>query len=322
MPLRTFNRKNVKPLTINEAHVVGFNGEEYSYGLDEVVPTNMIILSNEEWYIFLITYDILNKHIYDFYGDRHIFDSILCNYPSWSYSDYGTFNTDIHNRVRNVLLKNREKYAKLYEAMIVEFNPLWNVDGVEEIVRTLERDGTITNAKSGNDALEKRGTVGNVASGTDKTTYSGKEINTKDGGLTNAKTGGYSDTKSVTTTDSNAWEDSEKNTRTYPQGGEVEKTTYDSITDTKTFAEREDALVHGKSETTTYNNTDTTKYNSSNTETLDTIDTERTTHERHGNIGVTTTTKLLTEYVDYAQYFDFVDIVARDCIESFTMGVY
>ena len=55
MPLRKFNRTNVKPLTINEAHIVGFNGEDYSYGLDEVVPTNMSILSNEEWYIFLIT---------------------------------------------------------------------------------------------------------------------------------------------------------------------------------------------------------------------------------------------------------------------------
>ena len=299
---------------------MGFNGEEYSYGLEEVVPTDMTILSGADWYNFLITYDIINKHIYDFYGDRVIFDSILCKYPSWAYSDYGTFNTDIHNRVRNVLLKNREKYAKLYEAMTAEFNPLWNVDGVEEITRTLERDGYIDHEHRGNDNIEHRGDDTTKNSGKDTTEYSGREQNSRDGDIDVQTTGGYNDVKAVTTTDSNAWEDSEKNTRTY--SNENVNTKYTSLHDVKTFADRKDELTHGKEAKTTFNSNEKTTYNSNNKDTFDTLDTERTKHERHGNIGVTTTTKLLTEYVDYAQYFDFVDIVARDCIESFTMGVY
>ena len=222
--------------------------------------------------------------------------------------------------------------------MIAEFNPLWNVDGTETTTRILERDGTITNAKSGNDAIEKRGsdtdaltggdTVAN--SGSDTTTYSGSETNTRNGNISKTDTGGYIDTRTETTTDGDGWQNVEKNERTYPSGGNVETEHYTNLADVKNYTNRSDTLQHGKTETTThnttdtktFNSTDTTKYNSSNTETLDTIDTERISLTRQGNIGVTTTTKLLTEYWDFALYTNFIDTVVKDCLESFTLIVY
>jgi hypothetical protein len=51
------------------------------------------------------------------------------------------------------------------------------------------------------------------------------------------------------------------------------------------------------------------------------LDTERISKERHGNIGVTTTTKLLSEFREYVN-FNIMDIVAKDIVNTITEGVY
>lgn len=348
--------------------------------------------NSELWYHWLD--DKLSDYIYNNYRfrifNKPIIDDFIepfSNYCYWEitpfYSgfmwsdgeDWNYLSDKISNICHNVFLSNQEKYKKLFEAMTVEFNPLWNVDGTEETVRTLERDGTIRNAKSGNDAsaktgfdsLEKTGTVTDTESGTtatahtgtitttdtgtDTTTYNGTETNTRNGARTNTKTGGKTTTESESTTDSQTFLNVKKTVESYTDGvsipdGEIDTETYSNLADVKTFNQRQDQVTknlsnlqtnantdtttHGKSDTTThnttdkqnYNSTDTTTYNSNNTETIDTLDTERTLHERHGNIGVTTTTQLLTEYVDYAQLVNYIDIVAKDLINAITYITY
>lgn len=396
MSRRKFNREGQIPHNLDEMINIKFTGEHGVCKMDDVL-SDMHIRSwfpnSEDWYHFLD--NVLSDWIYNNYKLRplrydliHEFESPFNNYcvfinnpqsAYWSFrdwvNDYEALSLEISNICHNVFLANQEKYKKLFEAMTVEFNPLWNVDGTEETVRTLERDGTIQNAKTGNDAtaksgydsMEKTGTVTDAESGTtatahtgtitttdtgtDTTVYTGTESNTRNGARTNAKTGGKTTIESESTTDALDFLNVKKTVESYTDGvtipdGEIETETYTNLADVKTFNQRQDQVTknlsnlqtnantdtttHGKSDTTThnttdkqnYNSTDTTTYNSNNTETIDTLDTERTTHERHGNIGLTTTTQLLTEYVDYAQYFNYVDIVAKDLINAICEGVY
>ena len=396
MSKRKFNREGQIPHNLNEMINIKYTGSNGVCEMDDVLSsmhTRSWFANSETWYHFLD--DVLNDWIYNNYKLRPLRYDLINEYESpfnnycvfvsnpqsayWTFrdfaNDYNSLSLEISNICHNVFLANQEKYKKLFDAMTLEFNPLWNVDGVEEITRTLERDGTITNAKtgndatakSGNDALVKSGTVtdaesGTTAlshtgtitttdSGTDTTAYEGSETDTKNGVHTSAVTGGEIVTEKEATTDSQSWLNVKQTATTYGDGTtENSKTTTDTDTnvtnvhaytnnrrdiETKNLTNQQtnantDTTTHGKTDTTTYNNTDTqnynstdtTTYNSSNTETLDTLDTERTIHERHGNIGVTTTTKLLTELVDYAEYFNYVDIVAKDLINAICEGVY
>lgn len=333
-------------------------------------------IANKEWYTFIQQNNLLWRHIKNNYYRKPLSDSLMGEYIApFDVSDYALVGASIAGIACSVYWKNKYKYDKLWEALTVEFNPLWNVDGVEETVRTLERDGNIVNAKSGNDetaksgndALVKTGTVTDAESGTtanahtgtittaltgtDTTAYEGSETDTKNGVHTSAVTGGEIKEHFEATTDAPSYIAVDKDVTTYGDENESNsRTTTDTDTDvttvhaytnnrrdieTKNLTDLQtnantDTITHGKTDTTTYNNTDTqnynskdkTTYNSSNTETFDTLDTERTLHERHGNIGVTTTTALLTEYVEYAKLVDFVYIVAKDILELITLNTY
>ena len=396
MSRKKFNREGQIPHNLYEMINIKNTGDNGLCAMDDVLSSMHIrtwFNNSESWYHFLD--DVLNDWIYNNYKLRPIkydlineFESPFNNYcvfisnpqnAHWTFrdfvNDYSDLELEISNICHNVFLANQEKYKKLYDAMTLEFNPLWNVDGTEEITRTLERDGTIVNAKSGNDATAKSGndalvksgtvtdaesgttaeahtgTITNAQTGTDTMAFEGSETDTKNGVHTSAITGGEIHEKYEATTDSLDLLKTEKNVDTFGDDSNMSsKTTTDTDTnvtnvhaftnnrrnvDTKNLSNTQtnantDTTTHGKTDTTTYNNTDTqnynstdtTTYNSSNTETLDTIDTERTIHERHGNIGVTTTTKLLTELSDYAQYFNYVDIVAKDLINAICEGVY
>lgn len=87
-----------------------------------------------------------------------------------------------------------------------------------------------------------------------------------------------------------------------------QQTTYDtSFLDTE-----KSTLTHGK--------TATQNYGSTNTETKNLLDSETITLERHGNIGVTTTTKLLTEYREYST-FDLWKYITHEIITQITYGI-
>lgn len=384
MSRKKFNREGQIPHNLDEMINIKFTGSNGVCKMDGVLSsmhTRTWFANTETWYHFLD--DILNDWIYNNYKLRHIkydlinqFESPFNNYcvfnsnpqsARWVFrdwaNDYNLLSQDISHICHNVFLANQEKYKKLFDAMTLEFNPLWNVDGTETTTRTLEKDGTISNAKDGYDELSKTGhddviKTGkdyNIKSGSedtrrlgdDTTTYIGKEETKRNGDRTLTTEGGEITTHEEATTDSQSLITTTKDNTFYGVDGEVgalgsakrETETYTNLKDEKTFTDREDGVHHDVTDTTTYNNvrdeinfdsTQSTEYLSNHrttydvddVQTFDTIDTERITLERHGNIGVTTTTKLLSELVDYAQYFNYVDIVAKDLINAICEGVY
>lgn len=402
MSRRKYNREGQIPHNLDEMINIKYVANGGKCSMDSVLTymhSRSWFSNTEEWYHFLD--DKLSDWIYNNYKLRpfkydlvNMFESPFDNYcylyttPSsaeWRFThfgnDYEYLETQISNICQNVFLSNQEKYKKLYDAMTLEFNPLWNVDGTETTTRTLEKDGTISSAKDGYDELAntghddvthggkdtttksggfdvtKTGTATVRRLGDDATTFSGKESNTKSGNDVHKTQGGETKTHREITTDAPSFLDVTQDYTTYGSetetGGDIENSlietnVYNDVKDEKTFTNRQDSVHHDVTDTTNYNNVkDATSYNNykdetafgqtvkneylskhkttydiDDVQTFDTIDTERITLERHGNIGVTTTTKLLSELVDYSQYFNYVDIVAKDLINAICEGVY
>lgn len=132
-----------------------------------------------EWYVEL-------KKYFDEFLDLNFADRIINRLVERN--DFASLLLWVQKKIKLNVLTNIYKYSKLYETTILEYNPLWNVDGVEE--RTVNRN------KSGND--------------TD--TYNENNINTKTGTEATATTGTDTTTTQKTTFDSSTFNDTDKNT--------------------------------------------------------------------------------------------------------------
>ena len=314
MPLRIKNNTSYAPFKIEDLINRGDTIGAVSL-VNDTLTTNInddfiFYITQNASYTFITgkeTTDMLTARIYEYFKDRVILDKYADMFDGWDeFTDFEAFTDMIKTTIENCIINNTEKYKKLYKAMIVEFNPLWNVDGTETTERILEQTGTNEHAKSGDDTTTR--------SGSETNSKSGKEAITRTGSESTEITGTDTETTSKTTFDSSTFYDVEKKVNT-PTNRE-DTTTYNQVKDETTFDNREDVTERDL--------TDTTEYNSADTETRNLTDTEKIVIEKHGNIGVTTTTKLLTEFVDYAEnpLTHFVDVVARDCVNSFTFMVY
>lgn len=186
MPKKIYNHSNLRPAILKQAHVYAFDGTDESIGVDKVVNTSISALANEDWYKYITNFagnDLINPYIFMQYGLRPIQPSIIDCYDDWNPADFDDLKNDMQQKTTIVLMKNNEKYKKLFDAMTLEFNPLWNVDGIEETVRTLKQNGTIEAHKTGTDSIAHNGTIANAHTGsiqdtnseTNKTEYKGKE---------------------------------------------------------------------------------------------------------------------------------------------------
>ena len=201
-------------------------------------------IKNKDWYVDFKKY--FNDLLWEYYSDRTVFDN-----PKFPRDNETTTINNIKKSIAIMLLSKQYTYENLYESTVLEFNPLWNVDGTETTSRTLVQTGTDSFAKSG----------------TDTTSNSGDDV-----------------TKGQKTTYDTSFLDTDKTT-----------------------------LTHGlESET---------EYDSSNTETRNLRDVETITFERHGNIGVISTVKLLEEYRELALY-DLWKYITHDIVNQFTYGIY
>lgn len=177
---------------------------------------------------------------------ENVVDSILMNCAELEllYQSIDIMKIAIKNWSEN----NQYTWFKLYKTTTLDYNPIWNVDGVEtetEVIgRTLDRDTT------------NSGTVNGTASATD--------------------------TRSVKGFNETGWAEAEKNER---QGTDSQN------------------LTGNESEDVAEN-------------------TQRTfTKERHGNIGVTTTQKMIEEERKVAE-FNIVDYITQSFKERFCLLVY
>lgn len=309
MPLKVMNNTNYAPIKIKDLITRGSHS-----GVSSLIPENINQQINDQWIYYLMqldTYmlaqtDLLTAHIFQNYKDRIIYDRYGDMFSDWNESeDFEVFAGMLEETIKTTLIGNKEKYRKIFEAQFLKFHPEWNVDGEEITERILNQTGTVNDQKTGDDTTTR--------TGNETDTKTGSETNTRTGSETNTETGSTTETTSRTTYDSPTFYDAEKVTTTPNQATDTK--TYNQVTDTASFNDRTD--------THTYNQVkDKTDYNNTNMNTRNLQDIEKTVYIRHGNIGVVSTVRLLQEYVEIAEQLNFLDIVAKDIVNSITYMTY
>lgn len=322
--------------------------------IDSLTPTDsqMGEIANSDWWT--ACKDHFDDLLWLYYPERTVFFNNRFPFNP-SDPDNAANNQAVINNIKRsfaIFLKSKNyTYSKLYETTVLEYNPLYNVDGTEITDRSLIQGGNNEhklsgsdttsysgeeiNTLSGTDTTAYSGTEANTLSGTDTLAYSGSEANAKSGYDSDVGTGGDTDTTSVTTFDSaGTFHDTDK---VYQAAGTTDTHNYNS-TDTKSFTDREDSTTYGKTDTksfedredsVTYGKTDTksfdkredsTTYGKTDTETRNLYDEEHTELRRFGNIGVTKSTDLIDSQRSTV-LFDFFKTVCHDCINLVTYSV-
>ena len=309
MPLKIIDNTKYAPLKIKDLITRGSHS-----GVSSLIPEDINQQINDQWIYYLMqldTYmlaqtDLLTAHIFQNYKDRIIYDRYGDMFSGWNESeDFEVFAGMLEETIKTTLIGNKEKYRKIFEAQFLKFHPEWNVDGEEITERILNQTGTVNDQKTGDDTTTR--------TGNETDTKTGSETNTRTGSETNTETGSTTETTSRTTYDSPTFYDAEKVTTTPNQATDTK--TYNQVTDTAAFNNRTD--------THTYNQVkDKTDYNNTNMNTRNLQDVEKTVYIRHGNIGVVSTVRLLQEYVELAEQINFLDIVAKDIVNSITYMTY
>lgn len=251
--------------------------------LGTLVPTNTQVgsdVANSEWWSKLSP--MFDDLIWLYYGDRTVFlnSKFDPNEP-----------TNCRENIRRtfgIYLKSRcRQIDRIYDAFMKDFNPLWNVDGVEGFISKDTHTGTDTQAHSGKDTTftEDNGSI------------------TKTGAESIVSSGNDTQTDSNTTFNSNTFYDTSKNTTNY---GKTDTHNYNNVKDTRD--------LDGKNEIT---------YNSNLTNTKDLVDEHVDLKIRQGNIGVTQSDKILGDSIRLYEdeLTDFFKYVVRCCINQVSYAV-
>ena len=279
------------------------NQNEYESGLVSYLCETHIV----ETYPSVITNNCSNlfAKIYNDFGDRYIFDEFyeyIVNGWTNTLDEYNSIHAHMRNNITKCIIENRYRWGNLMKSCLLDFNPLWNVDGVTGEIRETTHTGTDTNTHSGKDTTSKKGYDTNVKSGNEQLDYIGSKTNTKGG---NDIT-----TTSNTTTESTTFYDATKSDTDYGQ------------TDTESFTNRNDKRTYNNvQDKMDYNSSNENEYNSSLARLLNLKDKDLFMQIRQGNIGVTTTTKLLSEFREFVNY-NLLNIIAKDIVSDITKGVY
>ena len=254
----------------------------------------------DEDYITAIT-PLIDEFLKFNYGNRDML------YDFYEYLDGATDATIlawIKQKIYLLFQAKNESYKRIYQGLTEEYNPLWNVDGTE----TETHSGTDTETHSGSD------TVSN--SGTDRTTeaHSGTDTRTIEntGTDTNTETNSGTDTvnENVATFD-NPNMTPQSQTQTI-NGKQTVNAMQRNTTTTDGLAHGESingSVTHGLETETEYGHV-TTYANG-----------HKITRERHGNIGVTKSTELLRDHLELWQGLSFLDIIAKDIINTICYSV-
>ena len=248
---------------------------------------------------------------------------------------YATSLRELTRKIQNIYKLHQAKYLKDAEAMGFEWNPLWNVDGVEKYT-SLDNSGVNDTNKTktyGTHTDSGESTVGGY-------TDTGSNSNVRTGGESRSGSSSetHEDTNSVTTFDSNEFNNNDHNSGSRNVTGSSETTNYNNVTDTGA-----ESVIHGShtdSNSVTYGaHTDTddttiTHHNALNNgaeysggvdgfgNTVKGGDKYHTDiKERHGNIGVTKTTELLQDAIELYR-FNILQEFFNDINEQLLVGIY
>lgn len=252
----------------------------------------------------LSDYSNLFIKIYNDFGERYIYDDFYEYIIGWdnTLAEYNSIFDHMNNNILKCIVENRYKWGNLMKSTILEFNPLWNVDGVTGEIRETTHTGTDTTSHSGTDT--------NTKSGDDSTTRTGNEELEYLGTKTNTLGGNDTTTTSKTTFESSTFYDTDKNDIDYGK------------TDTESFTNRKDKRTYNSvKDKVDYNSSDETKYNSSLEKLLNLKDKDLFMQIRQGNIGLTETTTLLNHFREFVN-FNIMNVVSKDIAQELTKGVY
>ena len=225
-------------------------------------------------------------------------------------------------------------FEKMYAALLAEYNPLWNVDGVEGVVAKDTHTGSVADTHSGKDTVQASGNDTLRHTGTDTDRLSGadtvdhditKDETIRTGSEEDANTGTDKTRRTVATFDSN--DDAVPYNAEGLEHGLKITTTYNSVKDAHTLDSTDrtsygkiNAFTHGHTETTTHGKKDETTYNSTNTQVNNLSDDHVELKIRQGNIGVTKSTDLieselkLREAWDHLKKYFIADFIRQYCI--------
>lgn len=189
---------------------------------------------------------------------------VAYKYTSWSITSPAFYDTETHQMVNMAETINDaisllhaiyadwrsdrlSGFVKLYEAMITEYNPIWNVDGVTGTVIEESHTGTDTTRKTGTDTSNLSGSDRTASSGSDVSTLSGRDIDTLSGADTDHLSGSDATSQSGTesTTHTGTITDRHTGTVTDAHTGKITDAHTGTISDVKsgsdstTYAGRE-----------------------------------------------------------------------------------
>lgn len=159
-----------------------------------ILPTTPI--SEDAWYSVISSQ--LENYMKMNYGQNEMIDILYDGIP--------VSDTQKRNYIKSMvyahLLANEYKYENLYNSCVLEWNPLYNVDGTETLTYTrtntgtVENEGTTSSENSGTDTTTSQDSATTYDSDTDFDTT--KDVNTTQHGLTIEGTSGNTTTNNLT----------------------------------------------------------------------------------------------------------------------------
>ena len=251
------------------------------------------------------------------YGNRDML------YDFYEYLDEATdaqILTWIKQKIYLLFQAKNESYKRIYQGLTVEYNPLWNVDGKV----TVTHSGTDTDRHTGTDTETHSGSDSVDNTGTDRTTetHSGTDTRTIDNDGTDTNTERNSGTD-ATNNNVATFDDPNVrlNTSSQTLNGKQTVNTLDHDTTTT------DALQHGESVagSITHGLSTETEYGHviarQNGHIISHENGHKIVTERQGKIGVTKSTVLLRDHLELWHGLSFLDIIAKDIINTICYSV-
>lgn len=325
---------------------------QYNSNSEYNVPLlNITLLDTPEWYnAYKENYSFIDEFVVTKFSDF-----VLDNYEATDgVVTLAVLESFLKRKSNSFYMLRKLTYDKLWEIESITFNPINNYDshtissttrtGSENDINNKEYQKTTENAQNGSvvDSLEKSGSE-TVATKNNQKETNARELNTAvDVSAKNNQSMTVTDTKKQSYTDKHtltAYANNEVDAteRTYAGDGDTNVTNFSGEADTtNTTNTGTDTLTKsytGEADTTeqSFNNRKdekTTTYNDLKTTVSENVtkDTEERTktynavtdtfeETKSGNIGVTTSTAMLSEFVDFYGNYSFFERLISDFIQ-------
>lgn len=284
---------------------------------DTLLPdaSQVLPIRNKEWYRELE--EVFNDLIWEYYSDRVVFIDQRFKIDD----DDDTIISNIKRSFAINLKTRNYEYDKLYETTLLEYNPIWNVDGVTGTIHETTSNetnnqthsGSDTLHKDGDDTIEHRGYDEEDHSGYDKHDHGGTDTLNYNRDQTNST---YKTTYDSAVTDPPKDYLSERNT--LQTGLDNDYNEYNSYNQDNYFSKVKDTYTSDQK--TKYNSDFETKYDSAMDGTKDVYQKDLDLNIRQGNIGVTMTQQMIEAERKVAM-FDVFKKIVHDCVNTCTYSI-